>query len=38
MKINETPKWFLDAIAQKPEIKTVKKFHIIVGEKKINQA
>ena len=24
MKTNETPKWFLDAIAQKPEIKTVK--------------
>jgi len=24
MKSNETPKWFLDALAQKPEIKTVK--------------
>ena len=24
MKINETPKWFLDALAQKPDIKTVK--------------
>ena len=24
MKTNETPKWFLDALAQKPDIKTVK--------------
>ena len=24
MKSNETPKWFLDALAQKPEIKAVK--------------
>ena len=24
MKSNKAPKWFLDALAQKPEIKTVK--------------